>query len=104
MNAPELVRRFWSARLVTSGHGVPGLKAAMHLAGYRGGEPRPPLAPAGPGPTGDIAFALETLRATYQAEFREAHIRPAAAERVLTGNGPDPSPAWSRVPSTTGSR
>ncbi len=34
------------ARLVTSGFGVPGLKAALDLAGYKGGDPRPPLAPA----------------------------------------------------------
>lgn len=31
------------ARLVTVVYGVPGLKAAMDLAGYKGGEPRPPL-------------------------------------------------------------
>lgn len=36
------------ARLVTSGFGVPGLKAALDLAGYRGGDPRAPLAPATP--------------------------------------------------------
>lgn len=36
------------ARLVTSGFGVPGLKAALDLAGYKGGDPRPPLAPATP--------------------------------------------------------
>ena len=34
------------ARLVTSGFGVPGLKAALDLAGYKGGDPRPPLVPA----------------------------------------------------------
>ncbi len=33
------------ATLVTTGFGVPGLKAAMDLAGFVGGEPRPPLAP-----------------------------------------------------------
>ena len=33
------------ARLVTSVHGVPGLKAALDLVGFRGGPPRPPLAP-----------------------------------------------------------
>ena len=33
------------ARLVTSIHGVPGLKAALDLVGFRGGPPRPPLAP-----------------------------------------------------------
>ncbi len=35
-------------RLVTTTHGVPGLKAAMNLAGYEGGDPRPPLAPVSP--------------------------------------------------------
>jgi 4-hydroxy-2-oxoglutarate aldolase len=34
------------ARLVTSGFGVPGLKAALDLAGYKGGNPRAPLARA----------------------------------------------------------
>lgn len=33
------------ASAVTTVHGVPGLKAAMQLAGLRGGEPRAPLAP-----------------------------------------------------------
>ena len=33
------------ARAVTSTFGIPGLKAAMTLAGYEGGDPRPPLAP-----------------------------------------------------------
>jgi 4-hydroxy-tetrahydrodipicolinate synthase len=33
-------------RMVTSGYGVPGLKAALDLAGFKGGEPRAPLAPA----------------------------------------------------------
>ena len=32
-------------RLVTAGHGVPGLKAALDLAGLRGGAPRGPLRP-----------------------------------------------------------
>ena len=36
------------ARMVTSGFGVPGLKAALDLAGYKGGDPRAPLAPATP--------------------------------------------------------
>lgn len=34
-------------RAVTSGHGVPGLKAALDLLGYVGGDPRPPLLPLG---------------------------------------------------------
>lgn len=45
--ARELQRRIAPiSRLVTSGYGVPGLKAALNLAGYRAGEPRAPLAPA----------------------------------------------------------
>ena len=39
------------AKLVTSAYGVPGLKAAMDIAGYAGGAPRRPLPPrnaAGP--------------------------------------------------------
>lgn len=36
------------ALAVTSGHGVPGLKAAMAAAGLRGGSPRAPLAAVGP--------------------------------------------------------
>jgi 4-hydroxy-2-oxoglutarate aldolase len=36
------------ARLVGTGHGVPGLKAALDLLGYAGGAPRPPLLPAPP--------------------------------------------------------
>jgi 4-hydroxy-2-oxoglutarate aldolase len=34
------------AKAVTAKHGIPGLKMAMDLAGYFGGEPRPPLKPA----------------------------------------------------------
>ena len=33
-------------RAVTSGYGIPGLKAAMDLLGYYGGDARPPLLPA----------------------------------------------------------
>lgn len=45
--ARELQRRIAPiSRLVTSGYGVPGLKAALNLAGYRAGEPRAPLSPA----------------------------------------------------------
>ena len=32
-------------RAVTTTYGIPGLKAALDLSGYRGGDPRPPLAP-----------------------------------------------------------
>jgi 4-hydroxy-2-oxoglutarate aldolase len=42
--ARELQRRLIPiATAVTSGYGVPGLKAAMQLAGYVAGPPRPPL-------------------------------------------------------------
>jgi 4-hydroxy-2-oxoglutarate aldolase len=43
------------AKLVTVGYGVPGLKAAMELAGYTAGDPRAPLAPA-------PAAAIEQIR------------------------------------------
>jgi 4-hydroxy-2-oxoglutarate aldolase len=47
--ARELQRRIAPiGRLVTSGYGVPGLKAALNLAGYKAGEPRAPLASATP--------------------------------------------------------
>ena len=56
--ARELQRRLVPiAAAVTSGHGVPGLKAAMDLAGYRGGKPRAPLAES-------TADAVQALRAT----------------------------------------
>ena len=41
------------ARSVGGTYGVPGLKAALHLMGYAGGVPRPPLRPA-PSSTIDI--------------------------------------------------
>jgi dihydrodipicolinate synthase/N-acetylneuraminate lyase len=33
---------------VTSAHGIPGLKVAMEIAGYVGGDARRPLRPAKP--------------------------------------------------------
>jgi len=51
------------ARLVTTTHGVPGLKAAMALAGYRGGVPRMPLVEPKAAAVEEIARALEALRA-----------------------------------------
>ena len=44
------------ARAVTTGFGIAGLKAAMDLAGYDGGDPRPPLGPVAPD-------AIEKIRA-----------------------------------------
>ena len=54
--ARELQRRLNPiAAAVTSGHGVPGLKAAMQLLGYVAGPPRSPLLPAS-------AAAVDALR------------------------------------------
>lgn len=51
------------ARLLTRVHGVPGLKAALEIAGYAGGAPRPPLQPAGPAAVAEIRQALEAVHA-----------------------------------------
>jgi 4-hydroxy-2-oxoglutarate aldolase len=50
------------ARLVTTTHGVPGLKAAMDLAGYIGGVPRSPLAPASAAAIDEIRAELNRVR------------------------------------------
>ena len=51
------------ARLVTTGFGVPGLKAAMDLAGYVGGDPRPPLWPAPPAAVEQIRAEIDKVQA-----------------------------------------
>jgi len=51
------------AKAVTSGFGVAGLKAAMTLAGYRGGVPRSPLGPL-------AGAAMEQLRALLDDVLR----------------------------------
>jgi 4-hydroxy-tetrahydrodipicolinate synthase len=48
------------ARAVTTGFGVPGLKAALNLAGYSAGDPRPPLAALS-------ADSVERIRALLNA-------------------------------------
>jgi 4-hydroxy-2-oxoglutarate aldolase len=45
------------ARAVTTGFGVPGLKAALELAGFAAGDPRPPLMPV----SADVREQLRTL-------------------------------------------
>lgn len=50
------------ARLVTAGYGVPGLKVAMDLAGYSGGDPRAPLGPAPPAAIEQIRAELDRIR------------------------------------------
>ncbi len=49
------------AKLVTSVHGIPGLKAAAKLAGYPSGAPRPPLLAAPPGAVDEIAREMERV-------------------------------------------
>jgi 4-hydroxy-tetrahydrodipicolinate synthase len=50
------------AQLVSSVHGVAGLKAALDLIGFVGGPVRPPLLPASAGAREEIARALEEFR------------------------------------------
>jgi 4-hydroxy-2-oxoglutarate aldolase len=49
------------ARLLGPTYGVPGLKAALQIAGYDVGIPRPPLAPAPPVAAAALAAALAQL-------------------------------------------
>ena len=60
--ARDLQRRLTPlAGLVTSVHGVPGLKAALSLFGFVGGDPRPPLRPVAPAAVEEIRQALSLL-------------------------------------------
>ena len=51
------------ARAVTTGFGIAGLKAALDLAGYAGGDPRPPLRPLAADGIENIRTLLEGLHA-----------------------------------------
>jgi 4-hydroxy-2-oxoglutarate aldolase len=44
---------------VTATYGVPGLKAALDMLGYFGGDPRPPLLPASEKERGEIREILK---------------------------------------------
>jgi len=55
------------ARLVSSVHGIAGLKHALDLIGFTGGEPRSPLRPLGEGGRQEIAQALEAFRTANHA-------------------------------------
>jgi 4-hydroxy-2-oxoglutarate aldolase len=55
------------AAAVTTGYGVPGLKAAMALAGYRPGQPRRPLAPLEDGDHRKVRALFETLSTRAEA-------------------------------------
>ena len=60
--ARELQRRLTPlAGLVTSRYGVPGLKAALSLLGFRAGEPRLPLQPIRPEAIDEIRVVLDRL-------------------------------------------
>ena len=52
------------ARLVTTVYGVPGLKAALSLVGYHGGDPRPPLAAVSSTAVAELRRALDELDAS----------------------------------------
>lgn len=61
--ARDLQRRILPvAAAVTSGFGVPGLKAALDLTGFTGGSPRPPLAPASAEAVASIRLMLEPVQ------------------------------------------
>ena len=51
------------ARLLTTRHGIPGLKAALDELGYVGGRPRRPLAPAAPDAAQEIRRQIEQFAA-----------------------------------------
>lgn len=51
------------AQLVTTGYGVPGLKAALEMVGYEGGPARAPLRPLAPAARDEIASALAAILA-----------------------------------------
>jgi dihydrodipicolinate synthase/N-acetylneuraminate lyase len=49
------------AEAVTRAHGIGGLKAALDLLGFHGGDPRPPLPPASPAARAEIEATLRAL-------------------------------------------
>jgi 4-hydroxy-2-oxoglutarate aldolase len=53
------------ARLISRVHGVPGLKAALSIRGYVGGEPRAPLKPVSPPAVDELRRALLALDAQF---------------------------------------
>jgi 4-hydroxy-2-oxoglutarate aldolase len=61
------------ARSVGGTHGVPGLKAALHLIGYAGGPPRPPLRP--------VASSIIDI---INGQLDEIGVRPLARPEIHT--------------------
>ncbi len=55
------------AHSITALYGPAGIKAAMDLMGYRGGDPRPPLIPVSAGNRKKIGAALKQARAGLDA-------------------------------------
>jgi 4-hydroxy-2-oxoglutarate aldolase len=53
------------AQLVTTGHGVPGLKAALEMVGYEGGPARAPLRPLASAARDEIAAAVAAIRTRH---------------------------------------
>jgi 4-hydroxy-2-oxoglutarate aldolase len=53
------------AQLVTTGHGVPGLKAALEMVGYDGGPVRAPLRPLASAARDEIAKAVAAIRTRH---------------------------------------
>ena len=47
---------------ISAPFGVAGIKAALDLCGYSGGNPRPPLVPLGRGPYREVAAAIQEAR------------------------------------------
>ena len=67
------------ARLVTRRYGVPGLKAALDLAGYTGGPPRPPLQPVPEAATAELRAALAALdRSDRRGTRTDDGVQPVA--------------------------
>ena len=58
------------AQLVSTTHGVAGLKAALDLVGYRGGPVRAPLLPVPDRVRGEIAQAIEAVARHHHASDR----------------------------------
>ena len=51
-----------AATLIAATYGIPGLKHAMDLMGYFGGDPRLPFVPVGPTAQAEIAKAFDGLK------------------------------------------
>ncbi|MEJ2339580.1 MAG: dihydrodipicolinate synthase family protein [Gemmatimonadales bacterium] len=61
-------------RAVVGGTGVPGIKHALDLLGYRGGDPRPPLLP----PTGEVREKVRAALARAALLPDDAPAEPGA--------------------------